>query len=255
MAFAEFNWRCPHCNSFQTVSESRYHEDHHHQYVGKVKFKSVGIRTASVACSNPECEMLTVHITIAQDESDGFGGVRMVRDGEILFNQRVLPNSLAQPQPAYIPPALREDYAEACKIRDISPKASATLSRRCLQGMIRDFCGVSAGTLFNEIAKLREMVGEGNAPRGVSIESIEAIDQVRGVGNIGAHMEKDINHIVPVDPDEAQLLIGLIELLFDEWYVTRHIRERRLAQVRDLAEDKRKLIADLRQSSGKTDSS
>ena len=255
MAIADFNWRCPHCDSFQTVTDSRYYADHRHQFVGKVKFKSIGIKTAAIACSNPECEMLTVHITIAQDKSDGYGGFDLVRDGEVLFSQRVLPDSLAKPQPVYIPSALREDYVEACKIRDISPKASATLSRRCLQGMIRDFCGVSAGTLFNDIARLREMVGEGNAPRGVSIESVEAIDQVRGVGNIGAHMEKDINHIVPVDPDEAQLLIGLIELLFDEWYVARHNREKRLAQVRDLAEDKRRLIADLRQSSTQTDPS
>ena len=36
---------------------------------------------------------------------------------------------------------------------------------------------------------------------------------VRKVGNIGAHMEKDINVIVDVDPDEAQHLIGLITFL------------------------------------------
>jgi len=33
----------------------------------------------------------------------------------------------------------------------------------------------------------------------------EAIDAVRKLGNIGAHMEKDINVIVDVDPEEAEL--------------------------------------------------
>ena len=47
--------------------------------------------------------------------------------------------------PDYIPEAIRKDYMEACAIIDSSPKASATLSRRCLQGMIRDFWGVQAG--------------------------------------------------------------------------------------------------------------
>lgn len=38
--------------------------------------------------------------------------------------------------------------------------------------------------------------------------------QVREIGNIGAHMEADINVIIDVDPDEAQILIDLVELLF-----------------------------------------
>ncbi|WP_372445280.1 hypothetical protein [Clostridium estertheticum] len=35
----------------------------------------------------------------------------------------------------------------------------------------------------------------------------EAIDAVRTIGNIGAHMEKDINQIVDVESSEAALLI------------------------------------------------
>ena len=38
-------------------------------------------------------------------------------------------------------------------------------------------------------------------------------------------MEKDINLIVDVDPEEANLLIGLIEFLLRDWYVGRHERE------------------------------
>jgi len=59
------------------------------------------------------------------------------------------------------------------------------------------------------------------------------------VGNIGAHMEKDVNLIVPVDPSEAQMLVGLLELLANEWYVARNSRERRLEAVKKLAEDKK----------------
>lgn len=43
----------------------------------------------------------------------------------------------------------------------------------------------------------------------------KAIDSLRSVGNIGAHMESDVNVIIDVDPDEAQKLLKLIELLID----------------------------------------
>jgi hypothetical protein len=134
--------------------------------------------------------------------------------GEQLQSWRLIPESSAVPQPDYIPEPLRADYYEACRIRDLSPKASATLARRCLQGMIRDFCGIAKGTLDAEIKALKDAVDADKAPRGVTHESVDAVDHVRRIGNIGAHMEKDINLIIDIDPDEAQILIGLIETLF-----------------------------------------
>lgn len=61
-----------------------------------------------------------------------------------------------------------------------------------------------------------------------------AIDAVRSIGNIGAHMEKDINLIIDVDQGEAQQLIVLIELLVDEWYVQRHIRQEQLNAILEI---------------------
>lgn len=51
------------------------------------------------------------------------------------------------------------------------------------------------------------------------------IDAIRKIVNIGAHMEKDINLIIDVDSEEAQLLIGLIEMLIKDWYIVKHERE------------------------------
>ena len=51
-------------------------------------------------------------------------------------------------------------------------------------------------------------------------------------------MEKDINLIVDVDRGEAQALIGLVEMLFDEWYVARRKRADRLAGILKIAEAK-----------------
>ena len=69
-------------------------------------------------------------------------------------------------------------------------------------------------------------------------ESIEAIDAVRKVGNIGAHMEKDVNVIISIDPDEAQILIELIETLFEDWYMAQEQRKIRFAKVKTLGDKK-----------------
>ena len=68
--------------------------------------------------------------------------------------------------------------------------------------MIRDCWGVSKKRLFDEIEAIKDKLDD---------LAWNAIDGVRKIGNIGAHMEAEINVIVDVDPDEAKLLIGLIE--------------------------------------------
>ncbi|MBP1805397.1 hypothetical protein J2Z33_001239 [Rubellimicrobium aerolatum] len=104
--------------------------------------------------------------------------------------------------------------------------------------MIRDFAGVKGRTLYDEITALKMMVEKDEAPRGVSIESVEAIDHIRSIGNIGAHMEKDIDLIIPVEPEEAQVLIELIESLFEEWYIERYRRQQRFAAINNIASEK-----------------
>gem|GEM_PF-3019389 len=111
--------------------------------------------------------------------------------GNMVNHWRLIPPSNAKVFPDYIPKPLIDDYTEACLIKDASPKASATLSRRCLQGIIRDFWEVKPARLVDEIEAIKDKTDH---------LTWEAIDTVRKVGNIGAHMEKDINLIVEVDP-------------------------------------------------------
>jgi len=142
----------------------------------------------------------------------------------------LVPSSNAKAFPEYIPAAITQDYKEACLIQDLSPKASATLSRRCLQGILRDFWQVKPARLVDEINEIQNKVDH------VTWDAIEA---VRKLGNIGAHMEKDINVIVDVDPNEAGLLIGLIETLLQEWYVSREERKKRMGAITAAAVNKK----------------
>lgn len=150
-----------------------------------------------------------------------------------LIGRRITPYSYppagAIHLPEYIPDAVRTDYMEALSIVDASPKASATLSRRCLQGMIHDCWNIHEKNLNAEISSLKGKI---------DASQWKAIDALRKIGNIGAHMESDINLIIDVEPNEAQALIKLIELLIKEWYISRHDAEELLKEIVTIGDQK-----------------
>ena len=232
---AHFNWTCPYCGHPQVVTQNAQGHDWM-PYVGETTLGNVGTRSVAIACLNAECREVTLNVELRKWRMDG-NSTNFI--GPVLRTFHLLPESSVKQQPDYIPKALVQDYYEACRIRDLSPKASATLSRRCLQGMIRDFAKISKARLIDEIQALNALVADDKAPRGVTPESVQAIDHVREIGNIGAHMEKDINLIVEIDSDEAQILIELIETLFEEWYVARKKREERFAGIEALNKAKK----------------
>lgn len=237
-----FNWVCPYCANSQTVTDENYSESQFRFKNNDKDDKQIGLISSAIKCLNFECSEVTINTRLhyfgeMTSYSQGESFYRIVRDP--IRKWRLQPDSHAKFMPDYIPQALRDDYYEACQIRDLSPKAAATLARRCLQGMIRDFCGITRRTLIDEINELKAQVQNGTAPQGVAIESMDAIDAIRSIGNIGAHMEKDINFIVDVDPEEAQLLISMIENLFDDWYITRKKRQDRFSDIVSLSAAKK----------------
>ncbi len=230
------NWTCPHCSRTQLASSQNHTSTRYQLHVGETRIGEIGYSVSVQRCLNKECNLPTVSAQFGRARVNPHGSFGQV--GSEFFDGRLYPHSAAKPQPGYIPAAIVEDYSEACKIVDLSPKAAATLARRCLQGMIRDFAGIQKPSLFKEIEALKSAIADGSADRAISEESVEAIDAVRGIGNIGAHMEKDVNHIVGVDAGEAQVLIELIEQLFEEWYGAHNSREERLAKVKVIAVQK-----------------
>lgn len=239
-----FRWTCPFCNLAQTVTDGQFVERLSPLEINKQAEGMLAVYSTAIGCSNPECARTTVHVKLGQAHRPNPSypmNIAMKPNVAPLFSMYASPQGSSKPQPDYVPEAVREDYYEACLIRDLSPKASATLTRRCLQGMIRDFAGISKSRLVDEIDALRRAVESGEADRSITPETVEAIDHVRGVGNIGAHMEKEIDRIVPVDPGEAQALIELVEMLFDEWYGARERRKTRLARIELIAGEKKAL--------------
>lgn len=224
---SDFSWLCPYCNQHATITDSNFSKDSH-WFSNNNKDGELTIFTNVIICPNKECREYTIKGFLYKTKYNA--NLRQTI-GSPLLSWNMKPASYAKIFPTYIPESILADYQEACLIRDLSPKASATLSRRCLQGMIRDYWKVqNKPNLFEEINAIKDKIEP---------SAFLAIDAVRSLGNIGAHMEKDINLILDVDPEEAQLLIKLIENLFKEWYISRHEREKHFKDMIEMASAKK----------------
>ena len=233
-----FNWTCPFCDRAQVVVGPKIGSGNHSLGVKGPDGEDLAIQWAAISCANTKCQKVTVNMAVGRDTGKEVGWQVSSDAKTTLFRGCLVPQGRHRPQPEYIPEPIRQDYYEACLIRDLSPKAAATLIRRCLQGMIRDFAGISKNRLVDEVDALNKAVDEGTADRAITPESVAAIDHVRHLGNIGAHMEKDINNIIDVSGQEAEALIGLVEMLFDEWYGARFRRNERLKSIETIRFDK-----------------
>jgi hypothetical protein len=234
-----YDWQCPYCKQFMQIDEKAYASSSLKLLLDNAdgpKYLSMQF----TVCRNGKCKKATLiaqlwHYDRFKDSANQF-----------IRSWTLLPaGPVGRAIPEYVPAAIREDYAEGFAIKDLSPKSAAALARRCLQGMIRDFFQIHSMApdpnnphlakaqqtkkLFHEIAAIEPLVDP---------DTWRAIDVVRRVGNIGAHMELDVNVVVDVEPDEAAKLLGLVELLIDDWYITRRQRQERLQAIIALGEAK-----------------
>lgn len=118
------------------------------------------------------------------------------------------------PLPPEVPTLFSEDYLEACIVLPDSPKASAALSRRCLQFLLREKAGVKPGDLAKEI---QQVIDSKQLPSYL----LDNIDAIRNIGNFAAHPLKSqsTGEIVPVETGEAEWNLDVLEMLFDFYFV------------------------------------
>lgn len=226
-----FSWKCPYCHKDTTiVFDTNFHADVHY-YKSQSKAGFIGLLTRFVVCPNPDCKEYTIDAELFNASQTDIRSDPKIK-GDPIKSWLLKPQSSAIPQPDYIPEPIRNDYYEACSILSLSPKAAATLARRCLQGMIRNFWGITNKKTLNE--EINDLKNQNK----VDPSTIASIDAIREIGNIGAHMEKDVNIIVDIDEGEAELLIKLLEDLFQDWYVDRHERDERNKQIQQIAQQK-----------------
>jgi len=234
--FKPFNWTCNVCGQPTTIVDTNFTSSAFDLYCEMTPVgQGIEIRGSLIECPNPDCHAQHMHVRATHgpvvSRGNGYGKTvkadpqRPVGIGSFQF----LPTT-PKPLSVHVPAGVVEDYAEANLIAELSPKSAATLARRALQGMVRDFWGVSKRTLAEELKAIEEKC---------DTELYLAMVALKAVGNIGAHPERDINLIVEIDPGEAGTLIQLIQLLDQEWYVAREKRRLRVSKVHELALQKK----------------
>ena len=136
------------------------------------------------------------------------------------------PSSRSRPIPAEVTDPYRQDFREASKVLADSPKASAALSRRCLQAILRDKAGTLQKDLYDQI---EEVINSGKVPAHIA----EGLHAVRNIGNFAAHMMKSTvtGAILDVEPGEAEWNLDVLELLFDFYFVQPAVAAKRKAEL------------------------
>lgn len=186
--------KCPHCNQGIHMDETQY------------SLSKVGGENwyfSRTTC--PEC-----------DEAIIFLG----SDHRPIF--MAFPQNIIRPIPNEVPPGFAEDYKEAATILPNSAKASAALSRRCLQLILEKHLKVKPQELSYEIT---EVIAMPDVPTPVK----EALEPIRKIGNLGAHATEDKNSgtIIPVEQGEAEWNLDALDILFDFIFVQPAILQKR----------------------------
>lgn len=145
------------------------------------------------------------------------GALRLLNgDGTMQRINRILwPAASDRPVPPEVEAddaSVAADFREAVDVLPASSKASAALSRRCLQAVLTRKAGVKSRDLADQIDEVIKVL-----PSAIA----DNVDAVRQVGNFAAHpsKSKSTGEIVEVEPGEAEWLLEVLEELFEHYYV------------------------------------
>lgn len=190
--------KCPHCLHF-------FHSDTKYNYIVK-DVDGIWIISENMCSSCKSCVLFLIN-TEGWSPSTGPKNIKSTT--------QIRPKGAPRPPcPFAEPREIADDYREACLVLSDSPKASAALSRRCLQSLLRLKTKTKHGNLADEI---QYALDNEKMPTHLS----ESLDAVRNIGNFAAHpmKSKSTGEILPVEPQEAEWNLDVLEALFDFYFV------------------------------------
>lgn len=205
---------CPHCQVYSVMKPDsiikRFESDEY-----GIAFRNAEDLPFDFICSCPNCgDTVFIQAKAAYDELDKSSGGKIVA---------IYPYRRSVPIPPEVPEKYANDFREAVLVLDLSPMASAALSRRILQNILRDEFNIQHRDLGVEIKAFI-------AQPGIPSYLTDAVDAIRNVGNLAAHPLKNTNtgEIVTVEPGEAEWLIEVLNSLFDFKFIQpKKLQERR----------------------------
>lgn len=194
--------QCPHCLS-------HFHESWTHQAI-TVGEDRLGWAVSYTVC--PACKRTVLELGRARLTGRSHGAIVA---GSTVPVRLIYPKTISRsPIPAEVPKEFVTDYLEACLVVADSEKASAALSRRCLQYLLREKAGIKKDDLAKEIQQVLDS-------KQLPTHLADDLDAIRNIGNFAAHPLKATNtgEIVDVEPQEAEWLLTVLEGLFDFYFV------------------------------------
>lgn len=185
--------KCPHClEGFHADLQTRR----------QIEDKDGVWEVHSTVC--PSCKRATILVT-----------TKKTAENTPYREIRAWPKEVVRPP---LPPEVVEpyasDYYEACLILADSPRASAALSRLCLQALLREKAGVSRADLSSEI-------NQALASKTLPPELGSMMDGIRDVGDFAAHPLKSTNPglVLDVELGEAEYVLDVLGGFFDFYLV------------------------------------
>jgi hypothetical protein len=173
------------------------------------KNSKIGWEASFANC--PHCGQAVIFLQSGMLGRNNQGGkfINGVRDRFLVW-----PMSSLRPCPSEVPTDVATDFKEASSVLSISPQASAALTRRTLQQILRDYGHTKSKDLFDQI---QEVIDAGQ----VSSALADQLNAVRVIGNFAAHPLKSqvTGAILPVEPNEAEWNLDVLEDVFDHYFV------------------------------------
>jgi hypothetical protein len=173
----------------------------------------------------PECGQLIVLLRRGRYYQADFGDSGTRELVPPLNEQVIFPRPAPRVVAPEVPEPYRSDFLEATAVLEVSAKASAAISRRLLQHILRGQLKIKAKSLADEIEEFIALPG-------VPSHLTGAVDAIRNIGNLAAHAAKNYQtgEIVEVEPGEAEWLLEALDSLFDFVFVQpNRLAERRAA--------------------------
>jgi len=197
---------CPKCKIHTDVKFIQLHYQANEQKKGYDQVK-MGRCTS--------CKELLISYAIVSGNMNNTTYSLPTRSGLILPIEKKSDHDISE----HVPPELSADYFEAVNTLDVSAKASATMSRRCLQNFFHNHMDppIKGRGLDKEIELFLELK---EAPKHI----LTAVDYIRHVGNYSAHPKKsaEVDKLIDVEPGEAEWSITVLQMLFEFYYESKH---------------------------------
>ena len=189
--------KCPHCLTAM-------HDNREIRQIGEDKFSAFDLFMRTC----PECGRFILSLN---EKYNRYATGKYHKQREFLCYPKAPSRT---PVSEEVSEEFRSDYHEACLTLTDSPKASAALSRRCLQHILRECAKVKPKNLADEI---QQVLDEGKLPSHL----LESLDAVRNIGNFAAHPIKSQSsgEVLDVEPGEAEWNLDVLEALFDYFFV------------------------------------